>query len=944
MSAIAGTSMIASGTDAFAPIAAAHLPPGLADQPDYEILRELGQGGMGVVYLARNKLMGRLEVLKIVSSHLTKRHGVLERFLAEIRNAAKLHHPNVVTAYAAIRMGESLVLAMEYVEGLDLAKIVKVRGPLPVAHACYYAYQVALGLQHAHEHGMVHRDIKPGNLILARQGTKAVVKVLAFGLAKLNREVPADGALTYEGQMLGTPDFIAPEQSIDARNADIRADIYSLGCTLYYLLSGAAPFKGMSLYDVLQAHHSRDAVLLNLTRRDVSVELASLVAKMMAKDPEQRFQTPAQVADALKTFFRKGAVDSKDPLPMGLQAVLSEPNAGQAELHRPATKATSDASTSSAPRAARARTETMWEGLIKLEDAEAPEETLAVVRTQKGRWPRWFWPVAATAFSIAMISLGTVIYVITDHGRIKITIEGPKTDVTVDGEQIIVSSLGDYLTLHTGDHKLEVRWRDGKLRKKTFTIRRGEADELHVEYEPTESDRARTNRNTETSKETAPGDNGDGPAPPLPGKSPRSAVTTSDYLPKRVAAGDASGLPILSDNTRSAPGDNAQSWSSQTAKAGEQSPGTPPLAKKAPDAGPAAVTSNVTKPPVPSASSAAGSRAPVPAGNPDPHAAEAATLPVPRAQDLKEPMEEIVRVPIRPLNRRLAFSPDSKFVALDCTSTIRLVELESGRLIRDIDPGRPLLGESNILQSAVIMPGGNIIASYEDQAIRLWDPTGSRMIRHFPPGPQGDQFRGLLYSEKGRWLVGRSKAEIRIWDVETGKPRKRYPTPPSPVRTMDLHPNGQWIVTVHEDRAIRIWDALSGASVSADFPYPTDKLGPATFTPKGNLLCRPVGIPELFLVNPANGVMFQVFEGIATNVIDAAIFPGERYIAAIYADNILRVWNATTGVVDYQKPFEAEVWRLGISPNGQFAVVMFPSEAIVFRVKCVPAASSKRKR
>src|SRR4029077_18601435 len=129
--------------------------------------------------------------------------------------------------------------------------------PLPVANASNYVHQAALGLQHAHEHGMVHRDIKPGNLMLARQGNRAVVKVLDFGLAKVSREVPADGALTHEGQMLGTPDFIAPEQISDARRADIRADIYSLGCTLYYLLTGGPPFPGTSLHDGPQSHPPR---------------------------------------------------------------------------------------------------------------------------------------------------------------------------------------------------------------------------------------------------------------------------------------------------------------------------------------------------------------------------------------------------------------------------------------------------------------------------------------------------------------------------------------------------------------------------------------------------------------------------------------------------------------------------------------------------------------
>src|ERR1700722_3469345 len=229
------------------------LPPELVDHADYEIVSELGRGGMGVVYLARNKLMGRLEVLKVVGRHLLERPGVVDRFLREIRSAAKLHHANIVTAHSALRLCDSLVLAMEYVEGLDLAKMVKTKGPLPIAHACYFIHQAALGLQHAHERGMVHRDIKPANLILARDGKKAIVKVLDFGLAKLTSEGQSDSSLTREGQMLGTPDYIAPEQIRDAQSADIRADIYSLGCTFYYLLSDGPPFHGDNLWDLYQA-------------------------------------------------------------------------------------------------------------------------------------------------------------------------------------------------------------------------------------------------------------------------------------------------------------------------------------------------------------------------------------------------------------------------------------------------------------------------------------------------------------------------------------------------------------------------------------------------------------------------------------------------------------------------------------------------------------------
>jgi len=282
------------------------VPPELAGHPDYDIIRELGHGGMGIVYLARNRLMGRYEVLKVVRHVVLNRPGVPDRFLGEIRNAAQLHHTNIVTAYSARRFGESIIFAMEYIEGLDLARIVQERGPLAPGDASNYSHQVAMGLQHAHENGMVHRDIKPSNLMLARHGGYDVIKILDFGLAKISRERRLDGSLTHEGQMLGTPDYVAPEQIRDARHADIRSDIYSLGCTLYHLLSGGPPFRFENLWDLYRAHHSMDAEPLNFVRTDVPSELAAAVAKMMAKDPDLRFQTPAELAQALTPFFTRG--------------------------------------------------------------------------------------------------------------------------------------------------------------------------------------------------------------------------------------------------------------------------------------------------------------------------------------------------------------------------------------------------------------------------------------------------------------------------------------------------------------------------------------------------------------------------------------------------------------------------------------------------------------
>jgi len=432
------------------PPSANTLPPGLAEHTNYQVLRELGRGGMGVVYLAENRMMGRKEVLKVVSSHLLNRTGVLDRFLREIRLAAQLDHPNIVTACSASRVGESLVLSMEYVAGYDLSQLVKRNGPLSVAQACNFVYQAALGLQHAHQHGMVHRDIKPSNLMLAREGNKPVIKVLDFGLAKVTREGLVEGSLTHEGQMLGTPDFIAPEQIRDAQSAGIQADIYSLGCTLYYLLTGSPPFEGPSLYDILQAHHSMDAKPLNLIRPAVPFELAAVVAKMMAKEPERRFQTPAEVAEALKPFFKPGAHPGAGLRPeisrVGKTEVSSRPVVAGVAPARPATL---HAAPARAPRSlSTPKPEgAAWESLIELRETEfsaaaaKPEPHVARARAPVRR-PPWVWAsVAAGVFFVGLV-VASVVILWPRNGTIVSANLPEQSVVSADGKEFSAGGAG----------------------------------------------------------------------------------------------------------------------------------------------------------------------------------------------------------------------------------------------------------------------------------------------------------------------------------------------------------------------------------------------------------------------------------------------------------------------------------------------------------------------
>ncbi len=375
---------------------------------------------MGRVFHVHNRIMGRDEVLKIVGPAIVERPGVRDRFLREIRAVARLRHPNIVTGYTTFRAGLSLVFAMEYVDGLDLARMVKAKGPMPVGHACYFVHQAALGLQHAHQAGMVHRDIKPSNLMLTHAEGRAAIKVLDFGLAKagseqavLGLEAPdasldlkAGGGLTLAGQMLGTPDFIAPEQIVDARDADIRADIYSLGCTLYYLLSGRPPFQAKKLADVLAAHRSTDAMPLNLARPDVPVELAAVVSKMMAKKPDRRFQTPGEVAKALVPFFRKRSGASVSLSDEFFPGVAPDAGAAAPGMSQPATAAGADSTAGT------------WSSLIDFAETAEDSAGVSTAAQPVGKQPRRLRLAVAVAAGIAAVLVVAVILFIT-WGRLK---------------------------------------------------------------------------------------------------------------------------------------------------------------------------------------------------------------------------------------------------------------------------------------------------------------------------------------------------------------------------------------------------------------------------------------------------------------------------------------------------------------------------------------------
>jgi len=295
---------------------------------DYLLLERLGEGGMGQVFKARHRLMDRTVAIKVIRKELLAHPGAVERFQREIRLIAQLDHPHLVRAHDAARVGDTLYLVTEYLEGTDLHRLVQKSGPLPVGYACAYIRQAALGLQNATEHRLVHRDVKPSNLQLSADGR--VVKVLDMGLARLQEGDGPEGAggLTQAHSVMGTPDYIAPEQIEDARCVDSRADIYSLGCTMYFLLAGRPPFPDGRWEEKLVHHRKDEPQAIEQIRPDVPPELGAVLRKMMAKRPEDRYSTPAGVADALAPFSQMPG-----PLPAPVAAVpaslINQPSDGK---------------------------------------------------------------------------------------------------------------------------------------------------------------------------------------------------------------------------------------------------------------------------------------------------------------------------------------------------------------------------------------------------------------------------------------------------------------------------------------------------------------------------------------------------------------------------------------------------------------------------------------
>ncbi len=383
----------------------------------YKLLAKLGEGGMGVVYQARHTKLGKLVALKILPQHVLSRSDALSRFEREMLAVGSLQHPNIIQALDAGEINGAHYLSMEYVEGQDLQQFIQTQGTMSVVDACKAIRQAAQGLAAAHELGVVHRDIKPSNLFVTKQTGQ--IKILDMGLALLAQaEKPA--ALTFNGQCFGTPDYMAPEQWSDAHTCDARSDLYSLGCTLYFLLVGRPPYHSdthRSTANKMKGHMLDAIPDLALARPDVPAGVVAIYLKLMAKVPSERFATGDELATALTPWAEAL------PAPSATAVAPTEPVVRPSSSNR---SESSDALKASLPVALAA---SQIQGVATPLDGQGSPP-----RRPLSRW------LLAAGGPAAFVLLGVIIITITNKDGTKTRIEVPDTslvEVTKQGDNAL---------------------------------------------------------------------------------------------------------------------------------------------------------------------------------------------------------------------------------------------------------------------------------------------------------------------------------------------------------------------------------------------------------------------------------------------------------------------------------------------------------------------------
>ena len=369
----------------------------------YKLLRHLGSGGMSSVYLAQHRISEQLRAIKVLPRKKVSDKSYLDRFYLEARAAASLNHPNVVRIYDICNENDTHYMVMEYVQGQDLYELVTAGGAVEIEEAINYVAQAAEGLAHAHERDLVHRDIKPANLLKTDQGD---IKILDLGLALLSQDESESLTVLHNEKVMGTADYLSPEQAVNSHDVDSRADIYSLGCTLYYLLVGHPPFPKGSLAQRIAMHQSKEPVDIREGRPDCPDSLAHVCQKMMKKNPEQRYQNCAEVKAALLGLLEDGSLELPSSYVAGSETDGSDKSSSSVlDSEDPMTKSGPFDFTGSSSSKALGKVEINSNRRRSPEGSGEDGETTSIPRRRKKAPPAWLLPLLIVAMLAILVGV-----------------------------------------------------------------------------------------------------------------------------------------------------------------------------------------------------------------------------------------------------------------------------------------------------------------------------------------------------------------------------------------------------------------------------------------------------------------------------------------------------------------------------------------------------------
>ncbi len=797
----------------------------------YKVLERLGQGGMGAVFLCEHVVMRRLVAVKILPVNQANSASALDRFHREARAVAQLDHPNIVRAHDVDQDGKLHFLVMEFVDGNTLDRIVRKAGRLPLLRACHYVRQAAEGLQHAHEAGLVHRDVKPANLLLGRDG---VLKILDMGLARFFLDSEDNLTRDHDAHsMLGTADYMAPEQAINSTGADIRADLYSLGVTFYFLLAGETPFAGKPTHQKLMMHQFLTPTRIREVCGDVPQEIDDLVAGLLEKDPAHRPQTPAEVAAALVPWTETPIPppdDSEMPTwPPAIRNLLRNDSPSGSRLGKPRS---GDEASSRTPNPATSKSGSRtrgWSGLDKRDNGSAPGSSRTAAEAETP---------APTEPTLAEPSR-------------------PEEEADLAPPSPAIQSASRI-------HKT------GRNRPRNPAALR-EAGARPASAEPTTLE-----------KVAEPEEDGDRTSPKvkLAGGSKMPLILILSGAALLLLVGLGVGLAWLWSQS-SAPGQQVvvNPGPGQGKDPGKGDPGAqvrpnPPVPVELPEIKPLQQLAGHEK--------EVEAVCFTPDGKWLLSASRDHTLrlwEVATGKDLRQFAGHHGTV------YGVAVLPDGQR-ALTCSAdkSIRLWNLVTGEEMKQF------AGHADRVYSVACKPDGDhFLSASKDGTVRLWDigtaeKPGKELKRL--EGHQGAVF-GVDVSHDGRFAVsGGDDQTARLWDIDTGKEIAKIKTP-GPVHRVKFANDGKQVVLACGPEVL-CWNLETKKTRSLD--PPTDKVSAATFTANGKHVLGGGEDGLIRLWETTSGKQRQLLRGHLGQVLDVAVSPDGRHVASGGADRIILLW------------------------------------------------------